>query len=202
MPGSARAFLGDKQRWIFFALTAGLGLFLDLASKEWAFEHPSLKGPDAKIELIPGWFDLALSVNKGAAFGMLMGAHSFFLMISALAFIAIVYFVHVSPRSARLGPALLGLILAGVAGNFWDRCVFTHVRDFLYAHTPPAGTAFNLAMRIFGRSEWPNFNFADAYICVGAIAIVIGLWREERKNVVETPAATGPGPAAQQGAPP
>jgi signal peptidase II len=202
MPEKVRrafAVAADQQRWILFIVTAALGLFLDLGTKEWAFADPSLLplGSGRTIPVIAGWFDIQLSENRGAAFGILYGNLPFFLLISAIAFVAIVYFIHVAPRAARLGPALLGLIFAGVAGNFFDRCVFTKVRDFLYVHAPPQGTARELAMKVFGQADWPNFNLADAYICVGAIAIVIGLWRDDRKKLA--PAAE-PAPSPAPGA--
>jgi signal peptidase II len=172
-------------RWVLFLVSAALGLGLDLGSKSWAFEHPALKPPKpygSHLSVIPGWFDIALSENPGAAWGLLYGRHTFFIVISIAAFLAITYFVQTAPKHARLTPVILGLVFAGVAGNFYDRCAGGVVRDFLDAHTPDAGMVHDLVEKLFGRTHWPTFNVADIFICVGAGATVLVFWREERKT--------------------
>jgi signal peptidase II len=185
-------------RWILYIVSATLGILLDLGSKEWAFEyHPDLKAAGHRIDVIPTWFDIQLSVNQGAAWGMFWGRHTFFLVVSVVAFLALTYFVQTAPPKARRGPVILGLVFAGVFGNFWDRVNFGYVRDFLHCHTPDAGAAHDLVMKIFGHTEWPTFNVADMFICVGAGSLVLLFWRDEKKAATDraAPAAVAPAPA-------
>jgi signal peptidase II len=190
-------------RWAIFIITAVVALALDLGSKSWAFSQEQLHAYGAHIAVIPGWFDIALSENRGAAWGLLSGKHTFFLVISVAAFLALVYFVHTAPKDAKGGPVILGLVLAGVAGNFYDRCAGGVVRDFLDWHTPDQGLVHDVFMKIFGNTRWPTFNVADMYICIGAGAIVVLFWREEKRAKALAAAAAKPvEPAPAPAAPP
>ncbi len=186
------------RRWISFVAAAGLGLLLDLGTKELAWSASSLEKPGSRIVVLSGWFDLIRSVNQGAAWGLLWGQHTFFLLVSVIAFLAITYFVHTSPRNAWKGPLVLGLVLAGVAGNFFDRATYGHVRDFLDWHTPDSGGVHDLFEKTFGKTHWPTFNVADIFICIGAGALVLLFWKDDKAKKAEpAPAAAPPaGPAA------
>jgi signal peptidase II len=182
-------------RWISFLAAAAIGLGLDLGSKDWAWENAQLKNY-GKIDVIPGWFDFMRSTNQGAAWGLLWGQYTFFLVVSVIAFLAIIYFVHTGPKNGWKGSLVLGLVFAGVAGNFFDRAMYGHVRDFLHAHTAETGLCHDFTMRVFGRSEWPTFNVADVFICIGAGALVLVFWRDDRAK------SRGPAAAAPALAPP
>ena len=180
------------MRWLIFLIAASCGFALDIGTKEWTFDTASLRAPGGRIEVVRGWFDLELSENRGAAWGLLWGKHTFFLLVSVVAFIAISFFVHTAPRRSKIGPFILGLVLAGVAGNFWDRATNGAVRDFLAVHTPDTGLAHDFFDKVFGRTRWPTFNVADMFICTGAGALVVMLWREEKKKPAEaSPAGNG-----------
>ncbi len=184
------------MRWIAFIVAAGLGLLLDLGTKEAAWLSKSLEKPGSKVTVVEGWFDLVRSENQGAAWGLLWGAHTFFLMVSVVAFLAITYFVHTSPRKAWKGPVVLGLVLAGVGGNFFDRAMYGHVRDFLDWHTPDVGSAHDFFEKVFGKTHWPTFNVADIFICIGAAALVVIFWNDEKARKAATPAPAAPAPPA------
>ena len=167
------------QRWIIFVVTTLVGLVLDLGTKALAFNHDisGLVWPHgaerSSIVVIPGWFEISLAMNTGAAFSLFRGKFTFFVMISVVAVLALTYFNHIAKKDARLQPFLLGLVLGGVIGNFWDRVTYEGVRDFIAIHTPPDG------FLIFPHYEWPTFNVADIWICVGAIALAWLSWKEE-----------------------
>jgi lipoprotein signal peptidase len=63
-----------------------------------------------------------------------------------------------------------GLILAGAAGNLYDRILYRGVRDFIDFYV----------------INWPIFNLADAYITVGAFLIIICMFK--RPHPVKTKA--------------
>src|ERR1700730_14133665 len=88
-------------------------------------------------------------VNSGALNGWLIeykeSANTGFAIISLVAALAIIWwsFKPATARNCWLCIAL-GLILAGTAGNLYDRIVFNGVRDFLDVY--------------WKESHWPTFN--------------------------------------------
>lgn len=104
------------------------------------------------IAVIPGFFNLTHVYNTGAAFGMLHNSNLLFIIISAIAFIALV----LMRRHFEGGLMQWGwiLLLAGIIGNVTDRLRLGHVVDFL---------DFQL-----GNYHWPSFNVADSCICIAA----------------------------------
>ena len=112
--------------------------------------------PDRPVTVIPGFFDLRLSHNTGAAFGMLPNLAPLFMIIAVVALFAIVKLRVAGPDSRALSIGL-GLLMGGALGNLIDRLTSPDraVTDFLSFHA--------------GRYEWPAFNLADAAIVVGAL---------------------------------
>jgi signal peptidase II len=108
---------------------------------------------------ITSFFSIVHARNFGGVFGFLNGhqyAHYIFtflpiLIACALAYVIIVYNFSFAKRLA------LTFILAGAAGNIYDRIVYGNVVDFLDFY--------------YKAYHWPAFNVADISICIG-----IGLW--------------------------
>jgi signal peptidase II len=128
---------------------------LDLGSKIWAVEHLTGRGPQP---LIGDLLQLHLTRNPGAAFST---GTEFTVVLSTLAMVAVLVVLYVGRRVASTGWAVaLGLLLAGVAGNFTDRLFRApgpfrgHVVDFLQL------------------PHWPIFNVAD--MCIDtAVALIV-----------------------------
>ncbi len=124
-----------------------------------------------QIPVIPGFFAIVHTENRGAAFGAFAESGSAWrdvaligLAVGVMAALASLLWqngrgVGDNPR-ARLGYAL---ILGGAAGNVYDRIVQGAVTDFL---------EFNLGFTIF-----PAFNVADSAITIGAALLLLDLWR-------------------------
>ncbi len=118
--------------------------------------------------VIPGMFHITRVNNTGAAFGMLKGYGTILIVISALfvviLFLCLLKSVFSGKASSKfLSEAAWSLMIAGAAGNLFDRVRYGYVVDFL-------------DFRI-----WPVFNLADASICLGVFLVVGGLWKQ-RKN--------------------
>ena len=65
---------------------------------------------------------------------------------------------------------LFSMLLAGAAGNFWDRAVSGTVIDFIYVEL----------------IDFPVFNLADIYItcsCIAAVILVIGSALHDQSDV-------------------
>lgn len=102
------------------------------------------------------WVESAF--NDGAAFGFFSGGLWFFIILSiiVIAFVLYVLFSEKFGNSKFLG-ITLGLLLGGIIGNLIDRIVFGGVRDFIY----------------FKSIGFAIFNFADAFICVSMVMLII-----------------------------
>lgn len=155
--------------WRLLAFLALIWLFADQATKLLAIRHLADMPPQ---EIIPGFFNLVLVHNRGAAFGFLNDPAidwQFWLFLGAtiLGCALVLYLMRKSPPSRVLTLGLSG-ILGGALGNLIDRVRFRAVVDFLdFYH---------------GEWHWPAFNVADIGICAGAGLVFIVLWQIERRN--------------------
>jgi len=140
-------------------LAACVIVALDQASKlyvDQAFSYAE------RVRLLPGFFDLTLLYNPGAAFSFLADANGWqrwlFTILAVAASIFIVWLMHRHRGEARFNLAL-ALVLGGAIGNVIDRSVYGHVVDFL----------------LFYWRDWyfPAFNVADISISTGAALLIL-----------------------------
>jgi signal peptidase II len=144
-------------------ITVILGLGLDQATKVIAFRK--LVNWPTGYPFISGWLDFMAVENHGAVFGIGQGQRLLFLVVSVAAVGFIVYLFRTSNNNQWLYQVVLGMLLAGVLGNLYDRAVFGYVRDMIYAFPH---------RRIFGHEPFPwVFNVADSLLCVGVGFMVI-----------------------------
>jgi signal peptidase II len=131
--------------------------------------------------VIPGFFNLAHVLNKGAAFGFLNNPDStwqiwFFVAVTVVA-VGFIYSLLVNAdRGDRFLIWGLGLVLGGALGNFIDRVRYGFVVDFLDFY--------------IGDYHWPAFNVADIAITCGAFAIIISMYvknRHEKRGAHQRP---------------
>lgn len=140
-------------------------LAIDQISKFLAQKY--LAGTDG-ISLISGVFDLYYLENRGAAFGMFTNRQWFFVIVALGMFFLTAYVYRKLPMTSYYNSLRLVCILiaAGAVGNMIDRIWHKYVIDFLY----------------FALIDFPVFNIADCYVCVGAALTVIllfTLYRDE-----------------------
>lgn len=127
---------------------------LDQATKYIAHH---LVAPDGSVRLLP-FLNIVNLDNPGAAFGTLQHVGNlFFIIISAVAILVVAVILAKSPKNKK--PIGLVLVLSGAAGNLIDRLALGHVRDFIDVHA--------------GSHHWPAFNFADSYLSIGIILLLI-----------------------------
>ncbi len=137
----------------YFALCIGI-IVLDFLVKLWARTDLSQIG---SIPILEGVFHLTYVENRGAAFGILQNKIWFFVIVALVAIPVIVYaFWKYKNRSKTLSLGLC-FVLAGAVGNMIDRITLGFVVDFL-------------DFRII---DFPVFNIADIFVCIGAGLIAI-----------------------------
>lgn len=118
------------------------------------------------IDLLP-FFSLTYMRNPGAAFSFLSDAGGwqrwFFMTLSAVASVAIVYWLSRLGKDHRWEASAWALVLGGAVGNLIDRALFGYVIDFL---------------DVFYRDwHWPAFNVADSAITVGIGMLLLDSFR-------------------------
>lgn len=122
-----------------------------------------------QIPVIGNFFLITSHRNRGAAFGILQDQRWFFIVITTVVVIGIVwYMLKVKNQPNKLLPFALSLVLGGAIGNFLDRAVSGEVVDFLQ---------FN-----FGSYTFPIFNVADSCIVVGVALIILDSLLEIRRE--------------------
>ncbi|MBI1740179.1 MAG: signal peptidase II [Acidobacteriales bacterium] len=115
------------------------------------------------ITVIPGFFRIIRTENRGAAFGMFADSPSewkvgLLISFSLVALLIVSALLWKNSHSLTTTGIGLALILGGAVGNLWDRLVSGHVVDFLLFYV--------------GQYQWPAFNLADSAIVIGAGLLV------------------------------
>jgi len=193
-----------------FVLTCVLGLALDLWTKSYSFEHlfipPVPKGTDRqaiedaqleaardprphKIDFIPGWVVFENVKNRGAVFGLGQGKRTLFLAVSVLAIGFLTYLFATSGKQ-RFYQFVLGMLLAGVLGNMYDRTMYGYVRDMLYG-LPNVSWPGDWTISFLNYPSSPErlmfpwiFNVADMLLCTGVFLMIVysAVHRPETKS--------------------
>jgi signal peptidase II len=151
-----------------FGIAAAV-LALDRLSK-WIIESRVSFSETYKV--IPGFFDIVNSQNRGVAFGILNDSTSewrtMLLIVASIAAVIVVSVVLWNGRRMdRLFLWGLALILGGAAGNVLDRIVWGRVTDFLLFY--------------LGEYQWPAFNVADSAIVIGSGLLLLDQFRPKRQ---------------------
>jgi len=130
-------------------------VFLDFLSKKLIFNYIEL---NKLISIIP-FIDITHIHNYGISFGLFAGVLPwwFIVLLGVIMIIfLLVWMFRISNTFEKWG---ILLIIAGAISNIGDRLLNNYVLDFIFMH--------------YKEYYWPAFNFADIYISVGVIIIII-----------------------------
>lgn len=111
------------------------------------------------LPLIKNIFHLTYIRNFGAGFGILQQQKWILIFISIIVIGVIFYYLDRIKDKEKFLQVIVGLVLGGTIGNLIDRVAYGFVVDFL-------------DFRI-----WPVFNFADSFVTIGVIGLIIYLWK-------------------------
>lgn len=159
-----------NRSWPIYAAVAAAGVALD----QWIKYLVETKlVMHQAVDLLP-FLALFRTFNTGVAFSMFAWVGDKGLIAISVAVVAFVLYLAMksSPRDvfARLG---FSLIVSGAIGNLIDRAIYGHVIDYILFHTP----SWSFAV----------FNLADAFISIGAAAVVLQEVVNWRRNEVASP---------------
>ncbi|HTS27763.1 MAG TPA: signal peptidase II [Bryobacteraceae bacterium] len=155
-------------RWKAYGMSAGV-FALDRLTKWFVDGHVSFFDT---YQVIPGFFDIVRSQNRGVAFGIFNDSNSpwrtsLLVAASIAAVVVVSVMLWRATRLDRLSLCGLALILGGAAGNVFDRIVWGRVTDFLLFY-----------IRDY---QWPAFNMADSAIVIGSGLLMLDLLRSKRQ---------------------
>ncbi len=139
------------------ALIAALVVGFDQLSK---FVVVSLMETGQSIPVIENFLYLTYVRNPGAAFGMLPYRTAFFVAVTMVVMVFIIYYYRSLPQGFGLMRVGLALQLGGALGNLIDRLRSTYVIDFIDFTIFP-----------------PVFNLADSAIVIGIMLFLLAFWR-------------------------
>lgn len=131
-------------------------LVLDLWSKKAAFDFFEIQ-PQG-LELISSFLYFTRAHNTGVAFGMLQEQNHWLAVVVGLMAIAIPIYALSQKKEGPVFVLAMGWIYGGALGNLYDRWTIGYVRDFIDVR--------------LGSYNYPVFNLADAFICLG-VAIML-----------------------------
>jgi signal peptidase II len=161
---------------IYYGL-ALLVILIDQGSK-WLIVH-NLKLYESH-PVLGEFFQITSSRNRGAAFSILQDQRWFFIVITIVVVLGLVWYMRKVMKQHRvLFTTALSLILGGAVGNFVDRALHGEVVDFLQ---------FRFQFTFFGHAvdfTFAIFNLADSAITVGVALIFIDAlrgWIKERRG--------------------
>ena len=153
--------------------------------------------------VISNVFHLTRIHNQGVAFGMGNGtawAPIVFLFVPLVALSMIRWFWIKGAFQHILSKIAVALLLCGIFGNltdrliqgfllaeragepFWSRLSAGYVVDFILVKLP-----FYDKLVPSSGGWWPAFNVADSCICIAAVLLFIGSWRDEKAARKSTP---------------
>lgn len=130
-------------------------LVIDQISKFWARNILASKGT---MPIISDFFHLTYVENTGAAFGILSGKITLFLVVTTLAIVLLLKYAKEQKDNDHVKYLyiIISFIIAGAIGNLVDRAVFGFVTDM-----------------IDFRGLWKFvFNIADCYVVCGTSALI------------------------------
>lgn len=117
-----------------------------------------------KINVIGEFFSISYVTNTGAAFGLMKGCNNFFIGLSFIFILLVLFYLFLKKEINTISLLALSLITAGAVGNLIDRIFRGYVVDF------------------FDVKYFSVFNIADIMINLGVIMMILILFLNQNKS--------------------
>lgn len=175
-----------KARFVLFAAIALAGAAADLWTKHWVFSRGDMFA-GSEWWLIEGHVGIQKSLNEGALFGMGQGKVSLFAAFSVVAAFAIpLWLFRFRAAQDRWITVILGFVMAGVIGNFYDRVGLSALSWDQFDPARGGQTVYAVRDWILfqwnSQYVWPNFNLADAFLVCGACSLFVRSLIQESRS--------------------
>ncbi|MFA5524842.1 MAG: signal peptidase II [Tissierellales bacterium] len=140
---------------MLYAAISLIVLLLDQASKFYAVK---LLKENSPIVILDNFLQLTYVENFGAAFGILQNKKIFFIVITTIVVVGIIFYMKSNISLTSSMKVALALVIGGAIGNLLDRIRLGYVVDFI-------------DFKFWGLYDFPVFNIADSSIVIATIAI-------------------------------
>lgn len=154
----------DLNAYALLVPVAGLIILLDQWTKTVVENNLGFNESWMPVTWLESFVRIVHWKNTGAAFGIGQNLNWFFMFLSVVIILAIVYYFPFIPDSDMYFRAALSMQLGGAVGNLVDRVTQGYVTDFISV------------------GRFPVFNVADSSITLGVGVLLLGMWLEERRN--------------------
>lgn len=146
-----------KIRPLISALIIALLVVIDQISKVIAYNTLAVNGNASSIK--NPIFSFYYVENTGISFSMLNSKMALIIVITTIILICLLYVLIKTPKTLYYMPfsITLSVIVAGAIGNLYDRIFRGYVIDFIMLEF----------------IDFPVFNFADIFVCIGLVILVI-----------------------------
>ena len=135
-------------------------LLVDIVSKIIINRYMMVEG---SIKLVNNFVYITYVRNTGAAWSILSSNTYLVVIVSFLIITFLIMYLNKNRPKNKLEIVAYSLILGGALGNFFNRLVCGYVIDFI-------------DVKIF-KYDYPIFNFADTFIVIGVLLLIIYTWR-------------------------
>ena len=160
--------LGFLYRYFWIIITL-IVFGLDRITKFLVLDNFILEDP---VNILP-FLNIFFTLNSGAAFSFLNNAGGWqeWLFISVAVVVSVflvVWQTKIVVTKDRWLKIALALVLGGTLGNLYDRVLYHQVIDFIDFY--------------FRSWHYPIFNIADAAISIGAVMLIIDIFRKGKRD--------------------
>ena len=154
------------SKYLFYFIIFLIIFFLDRVSKIYIINIASNNG---FVDIyINNFLNIILVWNSGIAFGLLSSENNNFYHIITLIIILInIFIIYMTFTSDKIRSFFLVVILGGSLGNLFDRIYYSAVPDFIDLN--------------YNGFHWFIFNFADVFITLGIICLILIEFLEYKK---------------------
>ncbi len=164
---------------LLWLLLSAVLLICDQLAKLWALRFLA---PVGSIP-VAGFLKFTYVENRGAAFGIFQGQTSLLAAVTVAILGGAVWLLFSGRVRLPLEKLCIALIIAGGAGNLYDRMIRGFVVDFI---------------DINALFPYPMFNLADCFVVAGACLLILGVFLEESRQKKALLAAEQGAPDASQ----
>lgn len=150
---------------MLYFFIAAIVVAIDQGTKWFVVKYMTL---GESIHVLGNFLYLTSHRNRGAAFGILQDQRWFFIVITLVIIIGIVYYL-IKLKNEKKGLSWsLALILGGAVGNFIDRLLTGEVVDFI-------DVKITIGQFFY---DYPIFNVADSALVIGVAILFIDTLRD------------------------
>ena len=120
---------------------------------------------DGSIKLVNNFLYITYVRNTGAAWSIFASKTYFVIIVSFVIICGLFIYLYINKPKGKMEKMAYAMILGGALGNFLNRLFCGYVIDFI-------------DVKIL-KYDYPIFNFADTFIVMGVLFLMIYTWRCE-----------------------